>query len=63
MQLSFQVGYNSPESFLELMVLDGLLLENGISLKFFSENNFMLPRNSNPQLLDQTKRPLYVENL
>ena len=63
MQLSFQIGYNSPESFLELMVLDGLLLENGISLKFFSENNSMLPRNSDPQHLDQTKRPLYVENL
>jgi hypothetical protein len=62
-ELSLQVSYSVKDTYLELLVLDGVLLENGISLKFYTEDNFLLIGQSHPRHLDQTRRPLFVEIL
>jgi len=41
----------SSKVFTELIIMDGILLENGISFKYYSADNFLKPGHTNPKHL------------
>ena len=46
---------------MELTILDGLLLDSGISIKYYTEDNFLITGESSTTKLNNSRKPLYVE--
>jgi hypothetical protein len=46
---------------MELIILDGLLLDSGISAKYYTEDNFLITGESSTTKLNNNRKPLYVE--